>query len=402
MGLFDTFFANQIKKTMKAANSGTQNFTTFTAYQPSFTSWSGSIYENMMIRAAIEAGARHASKLKVEFRGTAKPALRAAMRIGPNKYQTWPKFLARLWTLRNVNNTAFIIPQFNEFNELCGYFPVLASNVTLVEMNGSKEPFLQYFFANGDKGAMEYAKCAVLPKFQYRDDFFGEGNAALDPTLQLISIANQGIQEAVRSSAYIRFMAQLNNFGKAKDAAKTSKEFTESMLKGEGGAFLLYPNNWANMTQIKTSPYTVDTAQMKQISDNVCNYFGVSEAILQNTATPEQLDSFFEGALEPFAIMLSDELTRMTFTPREIAQGNRVVVTANRLQYMSTANKISMAKEMGSMGVLKEDEIRELFNYDPLGEENGGEHRPIRGEFYFADVGKTDDRLTNDGGEANE
>lgn len=398
MGLFDAFFARYIKNTLKAAN-GESSFKTFTAYQPIFTSWSGGIYENMMIRAAIEAGARHASKLRVEFRGTAKPALRAAMRVGPNPYETWSKFLARLWTLRQVNNTAFVIPLLNDYGELAGYFPVLASNVKLVEMGKDKKPFLQYFFANGDKGAMEFEKCAVLPKCQYKDDFFGESNVnVLDPTLQLTTIANQGIQEAVKSSASIRFMAQLNNFGRAKDAAKTSKEFTDSMLNGGAGAVMLYPNNWANMQQIKASPYTVDAAQMKQINESVFNYFSVSEALLQSTATPEQLDSFYECALEPFAVMLSEELTRMTFTQREIAQGNRILVTANRLQYMSTANKINMAKEMGSMGVLMEDEIRELFNYEPLGEENGGNHRPIRGEFYFADVGKTDDRLEHEGG----
>ena len=86
-------------------------------------------------------------------------------------------------------------------------------------------------------------------------------------------------------------------------------------------------------------------------------------------------------------IQLSDGLTRMTYTPREISTGNRIDVTANRLQYMSTANKISLAQQLGDRGVLMIDEIRELFNYAPL-PDGAGQHAPIRGEYYFADQGK--------------
>lgn len=386
MGLFDRFFP--ARKANERLRKATGNYQTFTAYQPTFTSWDGLIYESMLVRAAIEAGARHASKLRVEFHGAAKPGLRAAMRVAPNDYQTWPKFLARLWTLRSVNNTAFIIPQLNEYGEISGYYPVLASNVTMVE-NSSGKPYLKYFFANGSTGSMEFDKCAVLPRYQYTDDFFGETNDALTPTMQLVDIHNQGIKEAIKSSAAIRFMAQLNNFAKPKDMAKYAEEYTSEMLHAKnGGAVMLYPNTWANMQQIKSAPYTPDAAQMKQITDNVYNYFGVNEKILTNSASGDELDAFFEGALEPFAVMLSDELTRMTYSQREIAQGNHVIVTANRLQYMSTTNKIALAKEMGDRGVLETDEIRELFNYEALGADNGGRHRPIRGEYYFADEGK--------------
>lgn len=395
MGLFDAFFSKKMAQALQ--KSAGQCYQTFTAYQPVFSSWGGQIYENMLIRAAIEAGARHASKLRVEFHGAAKPALRAAMKAGPNEYQTWPKFLARLWTLRNVNNTAFVIPKLNEYGEIAGYFPVLANNVTMVENLG--KPYLQYFFANGNKGAMEFEKCAVLPKYQYADDFFGENNSgALRSTMQLVEMQNQAIQEAIKSSAAIRFMARMTNFAKAKDAAKQAQEFTESMLQGQGGgAIMLYPNTWDSMTQIHATPYTVDAAQMKQITDNVTEYFGTSEKLIRSEAIGDELDAFWEGQLEPFAIMLADEMTHMTYTPREIAQGNYVAVTANRLQYMSTTNKISLAKEMGDRGVLMEDEIRELFNYSPLGEENGGKHRPIRGEYYFADVGRPDMVLAQQG-----
>ena len=80
-------------------------------------------------------------------------------------------------------------------------------------------------------------------------------------------------------------------------------------------------------------------------------------------------------------------MTRMVFTQREINGGNAIKFTANRLQYMSVGSKIAMAQQLGDRGILTIDEIRELFNYDPL-PDGTGQHVPIRGEYYFADEGK--------------
>jgi hypothetical protein len=123
---------------------------------------------------------------------------------------------------------------------------------------------------------------------------------------------------------------------------------------------------------------------MKQIRENVFNYFGVSEDVLQNRAKNEDLEAFFEGAIEPFAIQLSEAMTKMLFSERERASGSAIQATANRLQYMSTTQKVDMARELGDRGALLIDEIRELFNYAPL-PDGAGQVAPIRGEYKATD-----------------
>ena len=135
-----------------------------------------------------------------------------------------------------------------------------------------------------------------------------------------------------------------------------------------------------NIKELSQKGYTVDPAQMSLIKENVYSYFGVSEAVIQNRANGDELDAFFNGSIEPFAIKLSDALTRMVFTERERNTGNAIVFTANRLQYMNVASKISMAQQLGDRGVLTVDEIRELFNYAPL-PDGAGQYTPIRGEY---------------------
>ena len=99
---------------------------------------------------------------------------------------------------------------------------------------------------------------------------------------------------------------------------------------------------------------------------------------------------FFNGNTEVFAIKMSEAHSRMVFSVNELNRGNRITFTANRLQYMATGSKINMAKELGDRGVLMIDEIRELFNYEPL-PDGAGQHAPIRGEYYMVDEGKNEE-----------
>ena len=385
MGLLDKIFRpGEAKKSEDALKEARACFETLTAYAPVFTNWGGAIYESEIVRASIDARARHISKLKVETVGTANPSLQSKLAQGPNQWQTWSQFLYRTATIWDVTNTCIICPVFDERMIITGVFPVLPSMCSLVEYDG--EIWLRFQFSNGQFAAVEFRKCAILTKHQYRNDFFGDSNIPLRETMQLIHIQNQGIEEGVKNAATFRFMATLNNFSSAADLAKERERFTEANLSTESksGGFLLFPNTYRDVKQIDVRPYSIDADQMSQIRENVFNYFGVSEEVLQNKAKAEELEAFFDGAIEPFAIQLSEALTKMLFSERERAQGSKIIATANRLQYMSVTQKVQMAKELGDRGAILIDEIRELFNYEPL-PDGAGQVAPIRGEYKATD-----------------
>ena len=393
MSLLDRIFRPaEAKKSEEALNEARSFFKTLTAYTPVFTNWNGAIYESEIVRASIDARARHISKLKVETVGTANPSLQAKLAQGPNQFQTWSQFLYRASTILDVTNNCFLVPVFDERMIITGVFPVLPQSCELVEYDG--EVWLRYKFANGQRAAVEYRKCAILTKHQYKSDFFGDTNAPLRETMQLIHIQNQGIEEGVKNAATFRFMATLNNFASAQDLAKERERFRDANLATESklGGFLLFPNTYKDIKQVDVKPYSVDAAQMQQIRENVFNYFGVSEELLQNRTKAEDLEAFFDGAIEPFAIQFSEALTKMLFSERERAQGSYIIANANRLQYMSTTQKVQMAKELGDRGAILIDEIRELFNYAPL-PDGAGQVAPIRGEY------KATDELTEEGEE---
>lgn len=381
MGLLSNIFQKKAELT-QASNY----FKTLTAYQPCFTSWNGKLYESELVRAAIDARARHISKLKVDVLGSAKPKLKTILKHQPNEFQTWAQFLYRVSTILDMQNTAFIVPVINRYGEIVGYYPVLPSRCELRETKTGRK-VLKYTFKNNETAACYLEECGILTKFQYNDDFFGDSNSALNETLALINIQNQGIKEGIKNGATYRFMAKFNNFLNDADLAKERKRFSAENFKSDGGGgVLLFPNTYNDIQQIKDTPYTVDAEQRKLIQENVSNYFGVNEKILQNKAFGDDLDAFFEGAIEPFSIQLSEVLTKMTFTLLEQSNGAKVICTANRLMYMPISQKIAMIRDLGDRGFITIDEGREILNLSLLGGEAGA-MRTIRGEYYDANKG---------------
>jgi hypothetical protein len=378
MGLFDFLFGKR-PKPREGTYGG--DFRLLTGYSPNFSRFGGGVYESELIRAAIGARATHISKLKVTTQGAAKRSLQVKLAHGPNQFQTWSQFMYRLSTILDVHNTAFIVPIWDEYGEVSGVYAPLPDRVKLVQYNNV--PYLQYEFAWGDKAAVELEYCGIMNKYQYRDDFFGESNGALFPTMDLIHIQDQGIKEGVKSAATYRFMAQLANFSSAEDLAKERKRFTaENFARdADGGGLLLFPNTYKDIKQIDVKPWVVDADQMKVIKDNVYEYFGVNEDVLTNKAYGDAWTAFYEGAIEPFAIQFSEVMTKMLFTFREQSQGNKVIATANRIQYMSNSDKLNVSNGWADRGMATVDELREIWNLPPL-PDGKGQAIPIRGEYY--------------------
>ena len=378
MSLFDKIFGRAPKP--KGEYEG--EFRVLNGYTPHFTSWGGRIYESDRVRAAIHARATHISKLDVKVIGTAKPALKTKLEQGPNTFSTWSQFLYRVSTILDVTNNCFIVPVYDRYGEVSGIYPVLPERCSFVQYNGT--PYLRYQFTWGEHAAIELENCGILNKFQFRNDFLGENNLALTPTMELIHMENQGIKEGVKSAASIRFIAQLDNFSRAEDLRKERTRFSQENLQAdsESTGILLFPNYYKNIQQVNSKPFVVDAEQMRLINDSVNAYFGVNEDILTNHYSPEVWSAFYEAVVEPFALQFCDVCSKMLYTYRERTLGSKIVATSNRLQYMSNADKLNVSASMLDRGIMSLNDVRQIWNLPPV---EGGDVRIIRGEYYNAD-----------------
>ena len=401
MGLFEKLFGKK-EQDAPAKVKVQHTFQLLDGYVPTFHTWNGSVFESDLIRAALDAHGRHAAKLQVNIQGNAKPNLVNRLKIQPNPYQTWSQFQYRTSIILNARNTAFLVPTRGEYGEPNGLTNIVPERWELVEYNGT--PYIRFTLKNNKRLAVSLYEVGILTRYQYRSDLFGESNEAMKAVLDLIEMQRQGITEGIKNGASYRFSAQSDNWATDEDLASEMDRFNKFTFQNKktSGGMILFPNTYKNVQQLKQESYKVDADQQALIKSNVYDYFAVNEDVIQNKAYGDAWLAFYEGAIEPFAIQLSDVMTRMFYTERERQFGNQIFFTSNRLQYMSNADKLNAVSQLADRGLATRNELREILNLAPLPAPYG-DQIPARGEYYdITNPPENKEPANDNGGESNE
>ncbi len=372
MGLFE-----KIRQKEKMEQKVSDYFRLMNGYVPIFSSFEGGLYEMELTRAAIHSFATHCSKLKPEIKGPGNQKLERTLQFKPNRIMDAKKYLYRLATVYMTDNTAFVAPLYDNFFEIIGFYPLLTSKCRIVDYD--KKRYLRYDFGNGQHGSVELENVGIMNQFQYRDELFGESNACMRPTMDLMNVQNQGIIEGIKNGASIRFLAKLANSLKDKTIAEERKRFIEDNLTvTNNGGVMMYDAKYEDVKVIDSKPFIVNPMQMSQIKENVFTYFGTNEKILQNNFTSDEWNAYYEGKIEPFAIEASLVHTNMVFSEREVAHGNQIMFTANRLQYLTNSEKLNTVTQLFDRGFMTHNQGLEIFNMSPV---ENGDKRYIRKEY---------------------
>ena len=379
MGMFEKIFG---RREQPKALKNAQIFKMLEGYTPVWTSWRGCVYESELIRASLDAWGRHAGKLKPNLKGSAMPALQNRMKVKPNAYQEWSKFLYQTATILGVRNNVFLVKTRAEDDTPTGIINVVPDSWELVDYQD--EPWIRFILPNNKRRAERLAEVGILTRMQYKSELFGENNEALKPVLELIAMQRQGITEGIKNGNSYRFWAKSDNWADDEDLGAEMERYNKFTFgnKKTAGGVLLFPNTYDDIHEMKAAGYAVNKEEQEHIKTNVCDYFGVNEDILQNKAFGDQWLAFYEGFVEWFAIQLGEVISGMIFTERERAGfGNQVFFSANRLQYMSNADKLNAVTQLGDRGLATRNEMREILNLEPLPEPYGSQI-PTRGEYY--------------------
>lgn len=356
-------------------------FSTFTAYQPRFTTWTGGIYEAELTRSIIERNADHASKLRPEVSGTAHPAATRSLAWQPNPWMTTPQFLHRVSTMLDVCDTCVIVPMTDSDGTMVGYYPVLPSQCEAYDVSG--ELWLKLSFPTSEPTFIEWSRVGVLTRHQFRSDLFGDGTNVLDQTLDLMHSQAQAEKTAIEQGAAVRFIGKLSMNRTEQDQDDARRLFNKQLGQANAGGIAVYDKLFQDVKQITPQSYTVDAAQMERIEKAAYRFFGSNEDIVMNRADEDTYNAFYEGRTEVFAVQLGHVLTAMTFTPNEITRGNSIMFSANRLEFASNSTKLSVATALFDRGIWCGNQVAEVFQSPAY---DGGERHVIRGEYIDLDL----------------
>ena len=344
---------------------------------PYTVGWSGSMYQQVLVRSVIERFAIACSKLKPEIKGSARPSVRRAVETFPNEFQTWPQFLYRCATLYMNNTTVCVVPTYKPGTQIQnGYYPVPLAYAEVVE-DRDGDYWLRWTSFDGEVRAIEIEKVAIVTRFQYVSDWFGDGNAIAN-TLTMLKAQEDAQKTSIADSGNVRFIGQLNGQVREEDMKNKRDRFAEQNLSAENGTpLMLYDSTFATIEQLKPQNWTIPSEEMERIENNVFDYFGTNRRILQNLYDENAWDAFYEGCIEPFALMLGEAMTKATFSKRE-QPANRIMFSSNRLEYASAASKRNMGKDMTDRGLMRVNEVREMLQLPPV---EDGDVFILRGEY---------------------
>ena len=379
MGFLSRFFPRQ-----EAPQSGPPaptGYKTWTEYAPAFDTWRGTLYEQLLTKAAVERFSVACSSLKPEVVGSpnTKPKVRALFESVPNEYQTWPTFIGLVATRYEADTTTYVIPELDRDLNVKSLHSVRPDYVEVCEYQ--RQPYGIFHLRTGDVFAIEWKYVCVLAKYQYHSDFFGGSNEALDPTLALMDAQRQAEDLAVKNGARIRFIGQVASMTHEEDLRKKRDRFAQDNLgPNNQSGLMVYDTTFTKIEQVKEDRFTLDPEEMARIENNVFDYFGTNRKILQNSYTEQEWDAYYEGKVEPFALKLSEGLSNMLFTTVERRHGNRCMFSSSRLQYASTSTKRAVISDLMDRGVMSINQALEIMQLPPI---PGGDLRLVRGEFYL-------------------
>lgn len=344
--------------------------------KPYTSGWNGSMYQQVLVRSVIERFAVACSKLKPEIRGTARPRIRRAVETSPNQFQTWSQFLYRCATLYMNNTTVCIVPEYKPDSQVqVGFYPVPLAQAEVVDYEG--EFWLRWETLDGDSRACELRSVAIVTRFQYVSDWFGDGNI-LTNTLSMLKAQEDAQKQSINDSAQLRFIGQLNGNVREEDQERKRNRFAEQNLSGANDTpLMVYDNTFTSIEQLKSQNWTIPADEMERIENNVFDYFGINRRILQNSYDENAWDAFYEGCIEPFALSLSEALTQSVFTMRE-RPANRITFSSNRLEFASAASKRNMIQALSDRGFLTLNQVMDILQLPNV---PGGDMRILRGEY---------------------
>lgn len=378
MGIFSKFINNREER--KGIKRLENTFKLLTGYNTVFTTFNGGLYEMGLTRSCIDKIATQCSKLHPVINGNKNyNNLNILLQNKPNRLMTTQQFLYRLVTILLVENNAYIIPIFENSvsMKIVGFYPARSSGSKIVKYNGVD--YLVYQIDNKEY-VVEYDFAGVLRRHYYKKEYLGESNEAINSTMDLINTQEKGIKEGIKSGAMIRFLAKLGMVQNPESIKAEQERLKNEQLSVENnGGVLIFDSKYADVQKVDSKPFIVDKDNMDLIKNNVFDYFHMSEEILQNTASEDQWNLFYEDVIEPIAIQISQVLTNMIIKQADIKNGLNIVLESTKLQFISNNTKLNVSQQLFDRGILSTNQVMDIWNLPHVDESE--DKRYIRKEY---------------------
>ena len=361
MGLLDKIFNKNSKETATGS--------ALISEQSSFTTWSGDAYANDIYRAAVDAIARNAGKLKgchiINYedhkRRDGDCKLNRLLQVRPNPYMNAYDFLYKMVTHYYIHNNSFALLDKDERGNVTAIYPITANYVEMLS-DKANNLYCRFTFNTGNRATFPYKDLIHLRRAFNNNDLLGDDNSALTPALELAHTQNEGIINGIKAGANIRGILSFTQIMSPAKLKEEKEAFVADYLQMNNDGGVIATDQKMEYTPIESKPVILNAEQAQQAAEKIYNYLGVSKEIVNSSYTEDQFSAFYESVIEPLAVALGMEFTSKIFNEREQAFGNAIIFESGRLQFTSNSTKVNLIKELMPYGLLTINQALEILN----------------------------------------
>ena len=344
-------------------------------YSNEYTPFNGAAYDDATVRSCVDTIARHASKLNprhvVKKDGRTLKVLddrlNYLLSVRPNPLMTSAEFIEKIVIQYFTTNNLFVYVQRDMTADIVALWPLDFSQVSLYE-DTRNVIYAKFTFGIGYQATVPYDEIVHVRRHFNRDEMFGDPEAKiLLEDLTLLKAVKTAIVNVVKNYGRLRGIVKFLQTLRPEDMKRNFETFIQNFVDPvKNGSGIAPMDNTSDYKELHVENTTFDAAQMTYARDNIYKYFGVSEKLINGTYDESEFIAFYESVIEPLAVKLSQAFTVALFTKREQGFGNEVMFETNRLNYISVASKINIAKQLLPAGILTINDARELFGYAPV------------------------------------
>lgn len=368
MGIFSSFFNKNKSSRIKLMSKETQNY----------SDWSGSAYENDIVKSCVNARAKRFCKLNIQhirektenskktISINPEPYIKLMLQV-PNPYMTMVDLLSKICKLADLTGNAFIALLRDDNGIVREMYPIPASSAEIT-YTGNGQMVYVFQLQNGSTWKFAYDDIVHLRDDYCQKEIFGDSKyTALKPLLNVIATTDKGIINAIKNSSVIRWLLKYTASMRSEDLKKNAKDFADNYLNisNNGSVGVAAVDAKADATQVNPQDYVPNATQMRNTRERVYSVFNINEKIIKSEANEDEENAYYEANIEPLALALQSELTRKLFTARERGCGNSIVIGSFNLRSASISTKLEL-QAMVDRGALTPNEWRDSLGLGPV------------------------------------
>ena len=378
MGIFKKLF--QKKKDLKDTQTNKFNLLDFTSQ--GFSNRIDPLFNSTFV-SICEANARHLSKIKPKAYYKNEPTrkhkyLDSILSLRPNHLMNATEFWELVAYKYFTDNISLIFLDWDYENikqPLKGMYPLDLDKNSIEVSEQKNGEYIFKFRLDGEETYTKDENLIILTRNADIKTLFGGRNKAIDSVLSLLQTNYKGIEQAIKTSSYLRFILKTPTLLTEENKKIRAEEFAKNFLV-DNQTGVAYADGATDIMPISQKVDYIKHDDMEFFKKEVFQYLGANEKILTGTYNENEWQSYYETTLEPFISKLQDELTYKLFTNFEIQNENKIVVEANRLQTASLATRVAIADRYIKLPVIKPNIICELL-YLPKTENGNKEYSTL-------------------------